>query len=77
MPSITRMMLEYDGPLPGYEHKHQQNYYLSDEASQKRIDALVRKIAADPNGPDYQRVPPRIQRLVDARREATESREAA
>lgn len=68
MCDFTRMALAYDGPLPGYEPRYHPTYYLSDEASQRRIAALVEKIAADPNSPDYAQVPPRIQRLVDARR---------
>jgi len=72
-----RMAIAYPFPLPGYEPKHQPSFYLSDEASQKRIEALVDRIAAEPDSPDYWHVPPRIQRLVDARRESQPALEAA
>lgn len=63
---MIRQLLAYPFPLPGAPHP---TYYLSDEASQKRIAALVDRLVADPSHPDYIRVPPRIQRLVDARRQ--------
>lgn len=41
----TRQQLAFDGPLPGYTPKYHPTYYLSDEASRKRMDALVERIS--------------------------------
>lgn len=46
--------------------------YLTDEAAQEREERLVARLAADPEHPDNQLVPPRIRRLVEARRTQTE-----
>ena len=77
MTNWIRMAIAYPLPLPGYEPKHQPSFYLSDEARELRLAALVERLARDPGHPDYASVPPRIQRLVDARRESQPAQEAA
>lgn len=73
---MIRQMLAYDGPLPGYTPKHHPTYYLTDEAGRKRMDALVDRLARNPDCPEYHMVPDSIRARVDARREA-ENRSAA
>lgn len=46
-------------------------WYLTEEARLEREERLVARLAADPEHPDNRLVPPRIQRLVRARREAS------
>lgn len=74
--AFIRMALAFDGDLPGYEPRYHPTYYLTDEASRKRIDALVERLAANPDSPEYHVVPASVRAQVDARREA-EHRSAA
>lgn len=47
--------------------KHQTTFYLSEEASQKRITRLVERIAKDGrSSADYRRVPASIRKMIDA-----------
>lgn len=67
MSNFTRMALAYPYPLPGYEPKHQPSYYLSDEAGELRMAALVARLAkAGPSHPDYARVPASVRARVDS-----------
>ncbi len=57
--------------------RYQQTYYLSDEASALRIEALVARLAADPADPANGWVPESIRRQVLSRRETDTERKAA
>lgn len=67
--AFIRMALAHEGPTPGYKPKYHPTYYLSDEASRRRMEALADRLAANPDDPDNQRVPASVRQMVEARRE--------
>lgn len=69
MTSFIRMCLAHEGPTPGYKPKYHPTYYLSDEASRRRMEALADRLAANPDDPDNQRVPASVRQMVEARRQ--------